>query len=56
MFGDSYNVGFSNGISLRYKGNFVYQNVGIASYDTLLTLFSEETGQYENIKIIIKLI
>lgn len=41
----------NSGINLFYKGNFNFSNGVDNSYDTIITIFSEETGFYENIHI-----
>jgi hypothetical protein len=42
--------------NLRYKGNMIYENTGNKVYQTLLTFFSETTGQFEHIQLVIKII
>lgn len=40
-----------NSFNLYYKGNFGYKDPNTSQYDTMITLFSELTGQYENVHL-----
>lgn len=40
---------------LLYKGNYPFKNVGVNSYDTVLSILCEETGLTEDIRLTIKL-
>jgi len=40
-----------NSFNLFYKGNFGYKSTSTGEYETILTIFSERTGYYENIHI-----
>lgn len=45
------NQNISGAFNLFYKGNFGYKDTSTGTYDTIITIFSEQTGYYENIHL-----